>query len=378
MSTSETRRHLPPVLVEAIELRVVEMPLRDPFASSHSSLARRPLLLVRALTSDGEGWGECPALPEPTYTSEYLAGAHQVMREHLVGRLVAKRVDPSGVQAALSEVKGHRMAKSALEMAVLDASLKLEGASLAEWMGSSRGAVPAGVAVGLQVSLTALVEQVEAFVAEGYRRVKLKIKPGWDAKPLTALRERFGPGLPLQVDANGAYDLGDAKRLRALDRFGLVLVEQPLAEDDLEGHAALARQMETPLCLDEALDSVVAARRALDMGACSVVNLKPARVGGYLEALRVHDLCLERGVGLWCGGMFESGLGRAANLALASLEGFNLVGDLSASGRYWRRDLTPPFELKGGFLEVPRAPGIGVEPDPEALEALTVSAQLCR
>ena len=249
-----------------------------------------------------------------------------------------------------------------------DAELRADGTSLASWLGADKTRVECGVSIGIAPSTEALLEQVEGYLAEGYRRIKLKIEPGWDLEPVAAVRERFGDDLLLQVDANAAYSLADAGHLAALDRFGLLLIEQPLAEDDLAGHAELAGRLATPVCLDESITSAKAAVDAVAMGACRIVNVKAGRVGGYLEARRLHDACRPLGVPLWCGGMLETGLGRAANVALAALPGFTLPGDTSASDRYYRQDLTAPFVLEGGHLAVPRGPGIGVEPIPDVLE----------
>jgi O-succinylbenzoate synthase len=264
------------------------------------------------------------------------------------------------------------MAKAALELAVLDAFGRARGQSLAQLIGATSTTVPSGVAVGIAESVEELLGVVGGYVDEGYVRVKLKIQPGWDVEPVRAVREGFGAELMLQVDANGAYASSGGHELRALDPFGLLLIEQPLAEDDLQGHATLARAVTTPICLDESITSVASAALALDLGACSIINVKPGRVGGYLEARRIHDLAVSRDVPLWCGGMLETGIGRAANLALAALPGFTLPGDLSASRRYYSRDLTAPFELRDGHLTVPIGPGLGVEVDEDALAALTV------
>jgi O-succinylbenzoate synthase len=245
---------------------------------------------------------------------------------------------------------------------VLDAECRLAGVSLAERLGAVRTRVPAGVAVGLQPSLSELLDVVGEYVRQGYVRVKLKIEPGNDIEPVRAVREHFGEGLALQVDANQAYSLADADRLAALDPFGLQLIEQPLGEHDRRGHARLAQLITTPICLDETITSAVDAEECIAMGACRVVNVKPARVGGLLEAVRIRNVCVAAGVDLWCGGMLETGIGRAANVALAALDGFTLPGDLSASNRYFAQDLTEPFVLDEGHLQVPRGVGIGVEP----------------
>ncbi|HET9601945.1 MAG TPA: o-succinylbenzoate synthase [Acidimicrobiales bacterium] len=361
--------------IEGTELITVDLPLTSPFRTAQGSSSFERKLLVRLLTDVGSGWGECAALAEPLYTDEYVDGARHVIATHLLPRLAAAGVlgSPDRVAGVLEPVQGHRMAKSAVEMAVLDAWGRATGRSLASLLGATRATVPAGVAVGLADSVDDLLGVVGAYLAEGYVRVKLKIQPGWDVEPVRAVRQRFGAGLALQVDANGAYAHGGRAGLRALDQFGLTLIEQPLAADDLSGHAGLARSLATPICLDESITSVATAALALDLGACSVINLKPGRVGGYLEARRIHDLARGRGAALWCGGMLETGLGRAANLALAALPGFTVPGDLSASRRYYERDLTAPFELHDGHLTVPTGPGLGVDVDEDALAAFTTS-----
>jgi o-succinylbenzoate synthase len=257
---------------------------------------------------------------------------------------------------------------------VLDAELRAAGMSLARYLGATRARVPCGVSVGIMESVPQLLDAVAGYLAEGYQRIKLKIEQGWDVEPVRAVRERFGDIL-LQVDANAAYSLAEAGQLAALDPFGLLLIEQPLAEDDVRGHAELARLLRTPICLDESITSARAAADAIALGACRIVNIKPGRVGGYLEARRVHDVCAAHDVPVWCGGMLETGIGRAANLALAALPGFVFPGDTSASARYYRQDITPPFVLSDGCLPVPAGAGIGVEPVPEVLESVTTSRQ---
>jgi o-succinylbenzoate synthase len=366
------------VKIERLELRRVSLPLVTPFRTSFGTQHHRDVLLVRVEGPDSEGWGECVAMNEPLYSSEYVDGAHAVTRAHLVprlwplGPLTAEQVGP-----ALAPVKGHPMAKAAIEMAVLDAELTARGESLAAHLGAVRDTVPSGVSVGLPGSgrVGELLDTVAGYLDAGYVRIKLKIEPGFDVQPVEAVRARFGDDLPLQVDANGAYTLADARHLSRLDRFGLLLIEQPLAEDDLAGHAALAGQIATPVCLDESITSAAMAADAIAQGACSVVNIKAGRVGGYLEARRVHDVCLARGVPVWCGGMLETGLGRAANLALAALPGFTLPGDTSASDRFWRQDLTTPFVLEDGHIRVPTGPGLGVRPDLDLLAEVTTSVE---
>ncbi|WP_026411600.1 o-succinylbenzoate synthase [Actinomadura oligospora] len=359
-----------------VELRRIAMPLVSPFRTSFGTQTSRELLLVRVETGEGEGWGECVTMEDPVYSSEYTDGAVDVLRGHLIPALTARTdLDPWRVAPALAHVKGHRMAKGALEAAVLDAWLRARSVSFGSWLGATADRVPAGVSVGIMDSIPALLDAVEGYLAEGYRRIKLKIEPGWDVEPVAAVRERFGDAVPLQVDANTAYTVGDAAHLARLDEFGLLLIEQPLDEEDLRGHARLAATVGTPICLDESIVSARAAADAIALGACSIVNVKPGRVGGYLEARRIHDVCAAHGVPVWCGGMLETGLGRAANVALAALPGFTLPGDTSASGRYYRTDITEPFVLEDGHLRVPTGPGLGVDPDPERLAEVTVSSE---
>jgi O-succinylbenzoate synthase len=366
--------------LELVELRRVRMPLVAPFRTSFGTETHRDALIVRALTDVGEGWGECVADVVPLYSSEYADGATHVLHHHLVPRLFAlgDALTTEGVAGALAPVQGHPMAKGALEMAVLDAELRAAGRSFAQRLGAVRTRVDCGVSVGIQPSTDALLETVSAYLDAGYRRIKLKIEPGLDVEPVRAVRRLVGDHVLLQVDANAAYRWrdDDVAALRALDDFGLLLVEQPLPPDDLAGHAALAHELATPVCLDESITSHTTTALALDLGACTIVNIKAGRVGGYLEAVRIHDLCRERGVAVWCGGMLETGLGRAANVALAALPGFTLPGDTSASNRYFADDLTEPFVLDDGRLAVPTGPGLGVEPRAEQLAAYTTRLEV--
>ncbi|MDF5758105.1 o-succinylbenzoate synthase [Spongiactinospora sp. TRM90649] len=360
--------------ITGVELRRIAMPLVSPFRTSFGTETARDVLLVRVVTPESEGWGECVAMSEPLYSPEYADGAADVLRRFLIPAL-PEHVDARLVGAALEHVKGHQMAKAALEAAVLDASLRASGESFGRFLGAERDRVPCGVSVGIMDSIPRLLDTVEGYLAEGYVRIKLKIEPGRDLAPVRAVRERFGDDVLLQVDANAAYTLADAPRLARLDEFGLLLIEQPLADDDLVQHAALARRLATPICLDESITSAAQAAAAITLGSCSIINIKPGRVGGYLESRRIHDLCRAHGVAVWCGGMLETGIGRAANVALAALPGFTLPGDTSASGRYFATDVTEPFELSDGHLEVPRGPGLGVEPLPEVLAEVTTATE---
>ncbi|MGO9659154.1 MAG: o-succinylbenzoate synthase [Acidimicrobiales bacterium] len=375
------------------ELVRVSLPLVTPWASAAGTFSHRDSLLVRAVLRfpgpgaavEAEGWGECQALPGPTFSAEYTAGALDISERYLVPALLrAGTACVAGVAPALAAVKGHNMAKAAFEAAVLDAELRAGGVRMADFLcrQSRIGAVPAdkvvaGVAVGLTASLGALLDEVALRREEGYRRVKLKVRPGWDAEPVGAVRERW-PDLVLFADANGSYGhlpMGEAVScLARLDPYELACLEQPLGDDDLAGHAELARHLRSPLGLDEALSSCAAVVNALRAGACAVVNIKAGRLGGYLEAVHAHDVCAEQKVPVWCGGMVETGIARAANLALASLPNFSLPGDLSATGRFFETDLAGPLPLRrDGTIAVPVGPGGGVPIDPGAIERFSTS-----
>jgi O-succinylbenzoate synthase len=365
--------------IESVELVRLGMPLVSPFRTSFGTQTHRDVLLLRVITDEAEGWAECVALAQPLYSSEYTEAAHQVIAEHLLPRLFAAGdVTAAAVAPALAAVRGHRMAKAAVETAVLDAQLKAAGVPLSQHLGAVQTEIVSGVSVGIHDTIPEMLDAVAGYLDEGYARIKLKIEPGWDLEPVAAVRERFGDDVLLQVDANSAYTRSDARHLQRLDEFGLLLVEQPLEEEDVAGHAQLAAVMQTPICLDESIVSARAAYEAIRIGACSIVNIKPGRVGGYLEARRVHDVCAAADVAVWAGGMLETGIGRAANLALAGLPNFTLPSDISGSDRYYRQDLTEPFTPVRGRLRVPTGPGIGVTPIPEILDELAVRRELVR
>ena len=360
--------------LSTVELHRIALPLVAPFRTSFGTQTTREVVLIRVETPDAEGWGECVAMEEPLYSPEYVDSAAEVITRFLVPRLVAlgDGLTAGRVATALEPIKGHPMAKASLELALLDAELRAAGRSFADEIGAVKDAVPSGVSVGIMDSIPQLLDAVQRYVDQGYVRIKLKIEPGWDVEPVAAVRERFGD-IPLQVDANTAYTLDDARHLAKLDPFDLLLIEQPLPEDDVRGHASLARQIRTPVCLDESIVSARAAADAIAIGACSIVNIKAGRVGGYLEARRVHDVCRANGIAVWCGGMLETGIGRAANVALAALPGFTLPGDTSASDRYYTQDVTAPFVLDGGHVRVPTGPGLGVDVDRAFLSEVTSS-----
>jgi len=302
-----------------------------------------------------------------------------VIEHHLLPRILARdRIGAAELEGALAPVRGHRMAKAALEMAWLDLELRAAGRSLAEYLGAVRTEVDCGVSVGIADTTEELLETVAGYLDQGYRRIKLKIEPGLDIERVRAVRERCGRQVLLQVDANAAYTLDDADHLARLDEFDLLLIEQPLPEEQLLAHAKLARRLTTPICLDESITSAAVAAEAIEMRACSIVNIKPGRVGGYLEARRIHDVCAARGVPVWCGGMLEAGSGRAANLALAALPDFTLPGDTSASDRYFHQDITQAFVLENGRLRVPTGPGLGVEVRRDVVDSLTTRRTVIR
>ena len=361
--------------VRSIELRLVALPLVRPFRTSFGVCTEKVCILARVETDDAAGWGECVADVRPEYSEEWNDGAWIVLRDLLGPALLADATESERVEAAFASVRGHPMAKATLVNALIDAELRAEGRSLASMLGADRDRVECGVSVGIAASTQELLAQVEGYLAEGYRRIKLKIEPGTDVERVRAVREAH-PDILLSVDANAAYALDDLEVFRALDAFGLLMVEQPLHQDDLWEHAELQRRISTDVCLDESIRSAADVRAAIGLGSCRIVNVKQGRVGGLLEARRVHDSAAERSVPVWCGGMLETGIGRATNLALAAMPNFRLPGDTSASRRYFHDDLTEPFELApDGTMAVPTGPGIGVDPDPSILDAATVRSE---
>lgn len=366
--------------VESVELIRFRLPLASPFRTSFGVQLGRDVVLVRVIADGVEGWGEDVAGDEPLYHYEFVEASYAALRTHLAPRLVGRDLSAADVAGVLGAVRGFPMAKCALEAAMLDAECRAGGISLRDRLGGTAAAIRAGVSVGIHETDVQLIDAVAAYLDEGYARVKLKIEPGRDVAAVAAVRAAVGSAPLLQVDANAAYDVADADHLAGLDSFDLLLIEQPLAEDALLEHAQLARRVRTPICLDESLTSLATTRTAIRLGACGIVNIKPGRVGGYLEAVRIHDACRAAGVPVWCGGMLETGIGRAANLALASLPGFTLPADLSASRRYYERDVTEPFELDRatGTIAVPAGPGIGVVPDLEMLAALGAARETIR
>lgn len=361
------------LVLRSVELREVHLPLVRPFRTSFGEDTDKVALLVRIDAGDVVGWGECAADAEPRFSAEWLGGAWTSLERFLVPALTAGGPieRPEQVAERLAFVRGHPMAKTALESAVLDAWLRRREESLASYLGAVRSRIECGVSVGITPTADRMIEEIAGYVARGYRRVKLKIEPGRDLAVVRAVREAF-PEVPLSVDANAAYSPADAPLFEALDELGLVMIEQPLAHDDLLDHAKLQSRLATPICLDESIRHSRDAAAAIELGACRVINIKPGRVGGLLEARRVHDVAREHGIPVWIGGMLETGIGRAANAAAAAMPGVTMPGDTSGSDRYFAEDLTVPFVVDpDGTMAVPQGPGIGVEPRPERLAETT-------
>jgi O-succinylbenzoate synthase len=366
--------------IQEIELLHVGLPLLRPFRTSFGVSTAKECILARVRTDDAEGWGECVADDGyPGFSGEWIDGAWLLLRDVLGPALMrADDLSISGAVDALAFVRGNPMAKATLLNACTDALLRAEGRSLAEHVGAVRDAVACGVSVGITETTDELRGQVDGYLAAGYQRIKLKIEPGIDVERVAAVRADH-PDILLSVDANAAYTLQDTDVFRALDDLDLLMVEQPLHHEDLVQHAELQAAIRTPICLDESIRSAADARAAIGLGACRIVNIKQGRVGGIEEARRVHDVCAGAGVPVWCGGMLETGIGRATNLALAAMPNFTLPGDTSASSRYFAADLTEPFELApGGVMMLPGGTGIGVVPNPERLTACTLRRDVVR
>ncbi|HIB10279.1 MAG TPA: o-succinylbenzoate synthase [Gemmatimonadetes bacterium] len=359
--------------IERAVLRELPLRLREFFEISSGGQQDRRILLLTLATDGLEGWSECVAGEHPSYAYETTETAWHVLTEYILPEIIGREADvPEKLLDPVRWVRGHQMAKASVEMAAWDLAARAEGISLSQKLGGEREVVPVGVSVGLKPTDEELHEQVQGYIEDGYARVKIKIKPGRDIEMLAGLRERF-PDIAFMADANSAYSLADVDKLRELDALGLMMIEQPLSYNDFLDHARLQAQIETPVCLDESIKSEGDLALALHLGSCRIVNVKPGRVGGFAVSRRIHDTMRLEGLPVWCGGMLESGVGRAHNVALASLPGFTLPGDISASRRYWERDIvSPEFEVADGMMKVPRGPGIGVDLDIERIQSLTV------
>ncbi|HYE66437.1 MAG TPA: o-succinylbenzoate synthase [Pyrinomonadaceae bacterium] len=366
------------MIIQTVELREIRLPLVNFFETSFGRTTERRIVLVRVIDRDGaEGWGECTAGEGPFYSEEWTASAWSTLQTYLVPMVIGRAFErASEVFSLMKSVRGNRMAKAALETACWDVEAKRARIPLWQHLGGTRTEIPCGVSIGIQETVEDLLEKIEREVAAGYRRIKIKIKPGWDLRVLEEVRARF-PQVPLMGDANSAYTLADAPLFRAMDEFDLMMIEQPLAYDDILDHAQLQRQVRTSICLDESIRSVDDARHAIELGSCRIINVKLGRVGGHAEAQRVELMCRARNIPVWCGGMLESGIGRAHNIAMSTLEGFTLPGDVSASARYWDEDIIePPVNVTSqGTIIVPYGPGIGYEVKRARIDSLTVKTE---
>jgi O-succinylbenzoate synthase len=360
--------------ISHVTLHHLRMQLKSPFETSFGRISTRDCVLIEASMDGLTGWGECVADRDPGYSYETAGTAWQILCEFLIPSIINHEISsPKDFKPLVENVRGHLMAKSGLEMALWDIQGKLEGSSLREMLGGSRSRVDVGVSIGIQPSPEALVSTVAGYLDLGYRRIKIKIKPGSDVAETQAVRMAF-PDLRLQVDANSAYTLETADSLLPLDDLGLLLIEQPLAEDDIWDHSQLQRMLKTRICLDESILTLRHARQALEMRACRVINIKTGRVGGLSQAVEIHDFCRQHDIPVWCGGMLETGVGRAANLALATLPNFTLPGDISATDRYYEEDITDQrFTLNpDSTIDVPALPGLGVTINPLALQRVRI------
>ncbi len=360
--------------IERLELRLLRLPLVHFFETSFGRIDDKHFIVIRADGEGASGYGECVAEQDPYYSAETNETLWHIVEDFIAPRVIgAEFTHPRDVFPALSAIRGHHMAKAAVEMAAWDLYATRTGIPLSRAIGGARARIVSGVSIGIQPSLDALLAKVERELAAGYRRIKIKIKPGWDVRPVEALRARFGK-IPLMVDANAAYTLADAVHLAALDAFDLMMIEQPLDYDDIADHAALQRMLKTPICLDESIKSVHAARDAISAGACRIINIKPGRVGGIGQSIALHDFCAAHQVPVWHGGMLESGIGRAANIHLSTLPNFSLPGDIAASKRYFDPDvIDPPVEVAAdGTIAVPTGPGLGVTICEDRIERATL------
>lgn len=350
--------------IERVDLQRIKIPLNAPFETSMGIETHKECILVRAYSGSHVGFGESVAMDVPIYNEEDVDTVWYMLQKYLIPQLFSREIEhPDEVSRLFSWMRRNHMAKAALEGAVWDLYARQNGISLSQALGGTRSTIDVGVSIGIEPTIEKLLQRVDGFVREGYKKIKVKIKPGFDVEPMRAIRQKFGPDVPLMADANSAYTLGDLELLKALDDFGLIMIEQPLAHDDIIDHATLQRQLQTPICLDESIHTVEDARKAIELGSCKIINIKVGRVGGLTEAKHIHDLCQAHQVPVWCGGMLEAGIGRAHNIAIASLSNFTIPGDTSPSHRYFAEDIVTPLIdfAESGVLSVPASPGIGYE-----------------
>ncbi|MER1985716.1 MAG: o-succinylbenzoate synthase [Solibacillus sp.] len=357
-----------------ITIRHLQMDLKAPFTTSFGTFTKKDFLLLEAKDESGTiGWGESVAFHSPWYNEETLKTNWHMLEDYLIPLILHKEINhPDEVSELFEPIRKNNMAKSTIEGAIWDIYAQQTNQTLAQALGGKKDKIEVGISIGIQKSIDHLVALVDEYVNEGYKRIKVKIKPGWDVDVMRTLREKF-PNVAIMADANSAYRLEDAELLKQLDKFNLTMVEQPLASDDIIDHATLQKQMTTPICLDESIHSLEDARKAIEIGATKIINIKIGRVGGLTEAKKIHDYCEDKGIPVWCGGMLESGIGRAHNVALTTLSNFILPGDTASSNRYWEKDIIEPEVVAvNGYIDVPQTAGIGYKVNVDTVESYTV------
>jgi len=362
--------------INKISLQRIKLPLKASFETSFGKVIEKDIIIVKVHSGDKVGFAESVAMPFPIYNEETTGTVWHMLETYLIPQLLDKEIkEPKDFSELFSYISRNNMAKAALEMAIWDLYSKQKGQTLSTTLGGKRSEIEVGVSIGIENNIETLLNKVEGFLEDGYKKIKVKIKPGWDIKPLEAIRKKFGEQIPLMADANSCYNLNDLQLLKELDQFNLMMIEQPLAHDDIIDHAKLQETLTTPICLDESIHSVEDARKAIEINACKIINIKVGRVGGLFEAIKMHNLCEENNIPVWCGGMLEAGIGRAHNIAVASLSNFSIPGDTSASSRYFDEDIILPEVTlsKPGIITVPEQPGIGFEVNQEAINQFTVN-----
>lgn len=365
------------IAIDRAVIRKLRMRLKSPFTTSFGTCQDKEFLLIELIDQDGvSGWGECVAFSIPWYSEETVATCAHLIEDILLPLLAKEPLaHPDEVRERFAAIRRNNMAKAALEGAVWDVYARKQGTPLSVALGGKKKKIDVGISIGIQPSVTDLLRVIEQAANDGYKRIKMKIKPGWDVDAVAEVRRHF-PDMPLMVDANSAYDLKDADHLKKLDAFDLMMIEQPLAHDDIVDHATLQAQLETPICLDESIHSLDDARRAIQLGSCRIINLKIGRVGGLTESKRIHDYCAQQDIPVWCGGMLEAGIGRAHNIALTTLSQFILPGDTSGSSRYWEQDIIQPEVIAyDGVIDVPDRPGIGYDINRDVLDRITTESK---
>ncbi|MBS4178869.1 o-succinylbenzoate synthase [Lederbergia citrea] len=363
------------MIIKEVIVRRLKMKMKFQFTTSFGTIEDKEFLLIEVKDENGNsGWGESGAFQAPWYTEETIETNRHMLEDFFIPALLNKEIEhPDQVSEIFSPYKRNNMAKAAIETAVWDLYARNKGIPLATALGGTNTKIEVGVSIGIQDSVEDLLRVIDRHVNEGYKRIKVKIMPGWDYDVIRKIRQQF-PTVPLMADANSAYTLNDIPLLKRLDEFNLMMIEQPLGSDDIIDHAQLQKEIRTPICLDESILSYEDTRKAIELGSCKIINIKISRVGGLTEAKRIHDLCKEHGIAVWCGGMLEAGVGRAHNIALSTLDNFILPGDTAGSSRYWERDIIDPeVVVEDGYITVPEGPGIGYEPNLEIIRKLTIS-----